>query len=438
MLKIYKNVFDNLNDNNIYYAVYKGLDHLAEDLNGARGDIDILVNKEDLDIFTKVLTKHGFKKIIKDDLPFYYFAMDKQEYKFIMLDVDCKVRLGDKPYKPYYYEFDLKKLKRKMENGVWVVDMQDYLPLLFLQKATSSNAKSEDLTILKTELKNNYDIKSAYVGRELAKLVGISWELIEKDIINATDWMAIHQKYKQKIIENVSKQKILEVKQKFKVLRYVKDKIDRKIFKKPPYNLRKKGFLVAFIGVDGAGKSSSVDYLLGLDYFKHTGIKRIYFGNNEYWVPGLLWGLKNIKNRFILRILGLIGYYDKVLRSVIAFYYIKRGNIVIADRFYYDDIIGLKLANDRGTISSKYQKLYYKIFPPKVWIKPQKTIFLDVSPEVAYKRKQDFSYEIMLEVNKAYKEYMPTVDDVVVINADQDQKIIFDEVVKNILELDQS
>ena len=43
---------------------------------------------------------------------------------------------------------------------------------------------------------------------------------------------------------------------------------------------------------------------------------------------------------------------------------------------------------------------------------------------------------MMLVVNKAYKDYMPTVNNVVIVNADNDQDVIYNEVVSHILQLD--
>ena len=68
--------------------------------------------------------------------------------------------------------------------------------------------------------------------------------------------------------------------------------------------------------------------------------------------------------------------------------------------------------------------------------KPELTIFLDVSPEVAYSRKQDYSFEKMLEVNKDYKDYMYKVDGVKIVNADQSQERIYSEIINFILDLE--
>ena len=43
---------------------------------------------------------------------------------------------------------------------------------------------------------------------------------------------------------------------------------------------------------------------------------------------------------------------------------------------------------------------------------------------------------MMLEVNKAYKEYMPKVKNVVIVDADAKQECIYTEVISHMLKLD--
>jgi thymidylate kinase len=82
------------------------------------------------------------------------------------------------------------------------------------------------------------------------------------------------------------------------------------------------------------------------------------------------------------------------------------------------------------------KKLYKRIFGFDNFRKPDFTIFLDVSPEIAYSRKQDYPYDQMVQVNKAYKEFMYVQQNVIIINADQDQEIIKKQVVNEIIEFD--
>jgi thymidylate kinase len=438
MLQIYKKLFKSLNENHIKYVVYKGIEHLKEDLNGNRGDIDILVDSNSLKKIHHLLLSNGFKKVIKNNFPSYYFGLNRENHQFIMLDIESEIKFGYKPYRPYRYNLDFKKLKIKKEDNVYILEMQDYIPLMFLSKLTSISPKQEDLEILKTFMETEYNIQDGYMGKILKEKTDLEWSILNKKIVTSKNWSNLQKEYKDIFLKNIITNHTLLWKQKFKTIGLKMETINRKILKKPPYKIRKRGYLVAFIGIDGAGKSSTVDYLLSLDYFKHTGIKRIYFGNNEYWIPGLLWAVKNIRNRYILIALHPFTYWDKAFRSIIAHYYIFRGNIVIADRFYYDDMIAAELNKEKVKPRSLLKRVYFKIFAPRIWTKPDMTIFLNVTSSVAYERKQDFSFETMIKVNNAYKAYMPSVENVVIIDADQKQTIIFDSVVENIMKRDRA
>lgn len=437
MLEIYHYLFSKLHQNKVDYCIYKGLDHLDEDLNGNRGDIDILINDNPINNFDDIICDSNFKKVLGKTFPFYYFGLDYQTNKFVMVDLDNKIRLGEKPYKPYYYFIRIDKLKKEFRDDVWVLDNQDYIPLMFFQRVTALAPKQDSLVELQKLLVDQYDIDNGYICSILENMLDTSWEEIEKDIINAKDWDVLQKKYKTKILNNVQVDYKLLFQQKFQKIINLARRVKNKLFKAPSYKIRKQGYLVAFIGVDGAGKSSTIDYLLGLDYFKITGIKRVYFGNNEYWIPGVTWGLQNAKNKWLKMFFAILAHFDRSFRSLIAYYYVKRGFIVVADRFYYDNFIGQEMTKkDVRPTKSIFKKFYRYIFKPRIWIKPDKTVFLDVSPDVAYSRKQDYSYEMMLVVNKAYKYYMSTVNNVVIVNADSDQDVIYNEVVSHILKLD--
>ena len=436
MLEIYEKLFKELENNKIDYCIYKGLNHLEEDLNGQRGDIDILIDKQSVSLFDKILYTCSFTKVLKNSFPFYYFAQDKTTNKFVMVDMDVKIRLGEKPYRPYCYVIDTNKLKKELKNEVWILSSQDYIPLMFFQRTTAPYPRQEDLLELQNLLQKS-DFPSGYICKILENIIYTSWENIKNDILNAKEWKILQDKYKTTILQNIDVDYWLLFKQKMKYSISLLKRVTNKLLKLPSYKIRQKGFLVAFIGVDGAGKSSTVDYILNLDYFKYTGIKRIYFGNNEYWIPGVVWGLNNAKSKVTKILFSLLAHFDRSLRSLYAWYYIQKGYIVIADRFYYDNFIGEEMTKkSRKPATSILKKIFRFIFKPRLWIQPDLTIFLDVSPDVAYKRKQDYSYEMMLEVNKAYKEYMPKVKNVVIVNADAKQECIYTEVISHMLKLD--
>ena len=245
----------------------------------------------------------------------------------------------------------------------------------------------------------------------------MDWNVVSQDILKSQTWQELKEKYLMQVVKNVNQNSQLLFNQKYKFLFSKMKGIQRRL-KIPFYKIRDKGFLVAFVGVDGAGKSSSVEYVQNLDFFKNTGIKRVYFGNNEYWIPGLQRLLKKeVKNKFLKLLLGTLSLVDRQLRVLIALYYIQLGNIVLADRYIYDDEIGRVQNKEKNNKKPLIKRIYQKIFGVKMWKKPELTIFFDVSPEVAYSRKQDYSFEKMLEVNKAYKDYIANQSDQAMLKA---------------------
>lgn len=188
--------------------------------------------------------------------------------------------------------------------------------------------------------------------------------------------------------------------------------------------------MVAFIGVDGAGKTSNIDYISQLDFFQKTGIKKLYFGNNNYWIPFLDSALKKFdKTPLLKQFLFIISQFDKQMRVFWAFFLIYNGNIVLADRYFYDqDIYEAHLEPQKKNIIKKW---VWEAIKPKMLKKPDITIFLDVSSDVAYSRKQDYSFEKLTRVNQAYKDYMQTVKHAAFIDADQNTQ----KVRQNIIDL---
>ena len=439
MLKIYKDLFDDLNKNKITYCIYKGLNHLEEDLNGERGDIDILINKNNFNIFVKILRKNSIYLSSKSKSPYYFVGIDKDTHKFILIDMNTKIQFGSKPYKPFFIDINYDNLKIcDNKNNIKLLDNKDYMPLMFLMRILSLSKKQKDLQELQMYLKEN-KLENSYIKNLLEKIMQKDWNYINEKIINSSSWNDLKYRFQEQVKANVKKDILLDIKQRFKSI-FTRFSTIKKILKIPSYRIRKKGYLVAFIGVDGAGKSSTVDYICSLDYFKFTGVKRVYFGNNEYQIPALSFLLnKKYKNNYIRLFINGLTLIDRKFRIYIAKYYMIMGNIVVADRYYYDNIIAQKINKNFNKKRNIFKRIFLRLFQVNDIVRtPDLTIFLDVSPDVAYQRKQDYSYEKMIEVNKAYKNYMYGVEKVKIINADKTQKEIYYEVVDEILKLDRN
>jgi thymidylate kinase len=186
---------------------------------------------------------------------------------------------------------------------------------------------------------------------------------------------------------------------------------------------RRGGLMVAFVGVDGAGKSSVIDALCDDPSLRGAGIKRLYFGSNEYWIPGALWLHGVLKPVPLLKYLPtFLLLADRQLRLLAALYHRRAGRLVVCDRFYYDDLVMRRLLKTRVDARSASQRVAYRIKAfcrPRMWRHPDLTIFLDVDPDVAYRRKQDYPFALMCETNALYREVMASFAEVVVVNANQ-------------------
>jgi thymidylate kinase len=435
MLKVFKKVFTELNVIGIDYIIYKSLNCLKEDLMGLRGDIDVLVEEAQLKRFKTVLNDNFFFFALNKSKkgPSYFLSLDLETHNLVMLDVNTKIQFGSKPFKPYILHLKLKDFKIFLnESDLKLLHHEDYIPLMFMMRVVSKSEKIIDLNELKDFIKSK-NILSSHSLDNLEKMTNQSWSEISNNILKASDWSLLKNEYSQSIISKSAKNKCFSFKNKFPKFFIKINWLKTKYLNYPSYRIRSKGFLVAFVGVDGSGKSSLVDYISNLEFFKLTGVKRIYFGNNEYWIPGLVFMLKRNKSKLLRVFFRAIATIDRRGRMLYAKHLIRRGYVVLADRYFYDDLIGEELKNKKRSI---WENIYHKVFFIKNFKKPELVIFMDVSPEVAYQRKQDYSYDIMLKMNKTYKDFMYKVDDVLIVDADKTQKEVYFNVIKAILEID--
>ena len=425
MLEVYRKLFDEFDKRSVDYVVYKGLDHLADDLNGERGDIDILT--DDIKKIENILLFQNWIKVLKNYYPKYFFYL--HEKKNLMLDIENRIKIGEKPYKPYFIEIDISRLKITNFGNVKILSYEDYIPLMFLLRVTESH-KKENLDKFRSLFRNS--VVDGYIKEVVENLTEVKWDEIEKDIIETSSWLELQNKYKAIILKNTKVDKRSLIAQQFKWIIEKYKIIQKRIMKTPPYRIRKKGYLVAFIGNDGAGKSSMIDAILRNDYFQCTGTKMIYFGNNQYVLPCLNQFMKKgYSNKIINLTLAVLASFDKKIRAIIAYYYIYQGYIVLADRYVYDDLMSLYF-NSRIYTKNVLKKLYRYIVEPRMILRPEITFFLDVEPEIAYARKQDYDFDIVKQNINRYREFMSKFYEVVKIDANQSQDNVLNEIMKRL------
>ena len=453
MLEIYQQLFKELKKTQISCYVYKGLDHLPQDLDGERGDLDIIVNRADFPEFKEVLFRVGFMMVRTRNAPYYFFSRDPATGRFVMVDAETSLRFGRKPRRAFRLNSDWTRIQMDEQLSVPVIAEPDYIPLMLMMRLTSASPKPADFEEIKNSLSTHgvEFFRDSYLG-SLADSInskgGVS--LLEAATF-ATGWKKLQDAYRTKLLRMIAGGALPCEWLKWKertgslILRW-KARL-RHLFKLPPNVVRKRGWILAFIGVDGSGKSSLVDSILEDYYFKTTGVRRVYFGSNEYWIPGVL-RLHGFLHRLlrpipvIRGIPGLLLNLDRQLRVLFALYYRFQGKIVLCDRYYHDDEIGRRIQEKKQvqpsekTMFSRLKQFLIDITRVRMLVQPDLTFFLDVSPDVAYERKQDYPFETMLEVNKEYKEYMKTRDKTVIINADLSQSEVRRQVIAHIMNLE--
>lgn len=195
--------------------------------------------------------------------------------------------------------------------------------------------------------------------------------------------------------------------------------------------------LITFSGLDGAGKSTLIDYLQGaleqqrrrvvvLHLNDEVGVyaalrslrDRLRGRHGDQLAPGApdprsqklqrppAHGLRGVLSRLRTALL-----WNKALRRLLypldlmvflmyrAYLEKARGRVLIMDRYFYDTLVDV--TNGREGL---WTRLLQGITPM-----PTVPVFLDISPEESFRRKQEFSIEYLRHRSDAYHQVFARV-----------------------------
>lgn len=175
---------------------------------------------------------------------------------------------------------------------------------------------------------------------------------------------------------------------------------------------QRKGFMLTFSGVDGAGKSTILNEVKEMLQRKYR--KKVVVIRHRPSMLPILSAMKYGKeaaeqrcaerlprqgtNKNILSSLARFGYYyaDYLFGQMLVYFrYTLRGYIVLYDRYYFDFIVDGRRSNI--TISKSFiRNLYVFVY------KPQLNIFLYAPPEVILKRKKELSAGDITQLTHEY------------------------------------
>jgi thymidylate kinase len=440
--KLLKNMllwlFDEYEKKSIPYLILRNYKELPEKNIGS--DIDILIDrhykKKNKIILLKMAECFNLKllPIIKREYvtTFKFFKLfDDLDYFCIKLDFVDGAKWKGINYLPDEELFK-KKLQFKMFYILHPIHEAIISWLTRLLDSGTINMKHKNF-ILKTAKvyeRDFYIILKELLGK---KLINILWPLIISERLEDTISHSNKIKFalRAKAFKNAPFKSLIEY-----LLFYW-------------YELRLRinpsGIIVAFIGPDGSGKSTTANKLVEI-------LKKIYPYNDDcyiYWRPGifpLLGDLFRLEKRefkgpctnphaakpsgFLFSLIRLfyytidyiIGYPLKILPKT------ARNYMIIFDRYYYDFII------DPYRSRIKLPRFIPYLITKFIIPKPDAVIYLDNNPDTLIKRKQEVPIEELERQVTAYRDLVSKLPNGHIINGDRALKDIVHEAASLILE----
>lgn len=146
------------------------------------------------------------------------------------------------------------------------------------------------------------------------------------------------------------------------------------------------GKIITVIGIDGSGKSTLIDKLGYQSFHFYNGVKK------SKKTESTTSKRKFSKERFFLG--TILKIYIPNLISYIKHKFTGKSTLVF-DRYTFDYLILLKKKK------SFYNNILYFLF--YFFPLPDKVVFLEVEPEVAFERKQEFDIKYLSERQESLK-----------------------------------
>lgn len=358
MLEVLKRLFAELEEKQIQYVFWKGQNHYQDGLSG-NGDIDLLVSKDDHFTFTDILSTCGFiltktQVYLQNDSIEDWIGLDRTTGKLIHIQLYSEIVFGKKYTNEYSFPFSYLCFDNIVKkDGLNLLNPYLELIILLCRRyvgAIGEKKYKESLEFLRT-ITDSYSIPNQFPITEAEKrgLVDFCSEPYSYEIKDSLKEMCrklLKLEAKNAMIKNMFRTILQKI--------FVRSRSIRLHSKK---SLLTDGILIAFLGQDGAGKST-VTYEIEKWLRWKLEVKRFYLGSGDHYVS---WRKRIIKLISRIKILKPISFflslgdmkylakrnYKTLARAV---RYKQNGGIALFDRFPQTKYAGI---NDGPKIRDK-------------------------------------------------------------------------------------
>ena len=186
--------------------------------------------------------------------------------------------------------------------------------------------------------------------------------------------------------------------------------------------------LVTFSGIDGAGKSTQIDWICEQLATRGCRVRRIAFWDDVAVMPTLRAGAsfrflnknvqgkgtaqlrsdKNVQRWYLTVIRAVFYLFDSLsLRMLVSRERNKRPDYIVFDRYIYDQFVQIRA---RHWLARAFMRLLLRIAPA-----PDFPFILDASPEAAFQRKPEYPLAFMLEYRQAFLRLRTLVPRLIVV-----------------------
>lgn len=492
-LELIKKLHVVFKNKNINYCHWKSTEHLDEALQGDT-DLDILVDRRQRKLIEKTLLDIGFIDFVLPEHRKYtaiedFLGFDNKTGKIIHLHLHYQLTFGKKHLKGYRFPVEkivLSTKKYLKDENTYIINSEYEYIIFLIRMAVKIRYRNYILNFFRKNYLNKFAVKEyEYLRNKISSVENIRAKSQKLDLSKKTINYII-KVYKSEKVPTISNLKSILKSLKFNLKLYAsKSKlklatmrlyrefmrvigyVSRNYINLNIFARRKNktgGFIISFIGPDGAGKSSLIkDINQWLK--KDLDVYKIYLGSGDGKSSFIRAPFKKLYDLFIylgiikqgdykndkeektskgtslkkLLILpwSLVLTYERKNKLIRALNLKNNGNVVLTDRYpqnQFDGILdGPKInkyynKKNKNSILKKFKDYEFSVHKLAENYSPDLVIKLNVSPKEAVKRKEEVTIDNTKKLNDLISKIEFKNSKVVSVNSDNEYNEVLSEV----------